>query len=155
MRSSTMPPCSRQEQVYMACPSPSLLTSLVTMRCTASAARGPFTDTSPMWDTSKMPTASRTVLCSSRMPVLYCTGMSDEGRLSQLERLVRLEPPTGDAPSEMPLPSRGVAVQWAARRGGAETVERIYRLDDGSSWRSTLLVEENAFFLEATSAGTG
>src|SRR3954470_4206664 len=45
------------------------------MRCRNASAPGPSVWISPMWLTSKIPTRSRTALCSSRMPA-YCTGIS-------------------------------------------------------------------------------
>ena len=70
-----MPPVGRQAHEYMALPSASLPTSLVTSFCTASAARGPRNQTSPMCETSKMPGGLRTALCSSRIPE-YWTGIA-------------------------------------------------------------------------------
>src|SRR5512140_3355620 len=75
MMSSITPPFSLQSALYCACPSLHLERSLVTTPCAASSARGPSSVTSPMCETSKMPTSERTAACSSRTP-LYCTGMS-------------------------------------------------------------------------------
>src|SRR5260370_743767 len=75
MMSSITPPLSLQSALYCAWPWLHLERSLVTSRCAASSARGPSTVTSPMCETSKMPTRSRTAACSSSTP-LYCTGIS-------------------------------------------------------------------------------
>ena len=53
----------------------SLAALLVVTKSASLAASGPRISISPMWLTSKRPTALRTALCSSMMPE-YCTGMS-------------------------------------------------------------------------------
>ena len=65
------------------------------MEFSHAAAFGPDTVNWPMWEMSKMPQASRTALCSSRMPV-YCTGMFQPEKGTIL------------APSSMCLAARGV-----------------------------------------------
>ena len=67
--SSTIPPRPLGMQVYCTLPSKSFETSLVVMRCSKSSARGPLTQISPMWLTSKTPAPLRTAMCSSLMPV--------------------------------------------------------------------------------------
>ena len=70
-----MPPSGWQRSEYCTCPTSSALASLVVRRCSAASAPVPSTSNSPMWLTSKSPTATRTARCSSMMPV-YCTGIS-------------------------------------------------------------------------------
>src|SRR5919108_1735441 len=70
-----MPPSGRQSSEYCTWPTSSAATSLVVSRCSVASAPGPSISNSPMWLTSKQPTAARTVRCSSMMP-RYCTGIS-------------------------------------------------------------------------------
>ncbi len=70
-----MPPASVQRREYCTWPTSSAATSFVVSRWSAGRAAGPRNSNSPMWLTSKQPTALRTVRCSSTMPV-YWTGMS-------------------------------------------------------------------------------
>ena len=68
MRSSTTPPDSAQHIVYCALPGPILRRSLERQALTKSTAPGPVTDALPRWLTSKIPTRSRTAVCSATTP---------------------------------------------------------------------------------------
>src|SRR3954452_22731338 len=64
-----MPPVSAsQHRVYCAWPCVIRPRSLVSVALTSPAAPGPVTDAFPRWLTSKMPTASRTAVCSLTTP---------------------------------------------------------------------------------------
>src|SRR3954470_24532867 len=64
-----MPPVSAsQHRVYCARPGPILPRSLLSVALTKAAAPGPRTVPLPRWLTSKMPTASRTAVCSLTTP---------------------------------------------------------------------------------------
>src|SRR6478735_1853591 len=76
MRSSTTPPvASSQHSVYCAWPGPMRRRSLVRVLLTKSTAPGPATTALPRWLTSKMPTASRTAVCSLTTPEGYSSGI--------------------------------------------------------------------------------
>src|SRR6478752_5247564 len=68
MRSSTTPPASSQQRVYCAEPGSMRRRSLVRHALTKSAAPGPVTEALPRWLTSKIPTRSRTAVCSATTP---------------------------------------------------------------------------------------
>ena len=71
-----MPPvASSQHSVYCALPGPILPRSLLSVALTYAAAPGPVTITLPRWLTSKMPTASRTAVCSLTTPEGYSSGI--------------------------------------------------------------------------------
>ena len=71
-----MPPvASSQQSVYCAWPGAILARSLLSVALTWSAAPVPVTIALPRWLTSKMPTASRTAVCSFTTPVGYSSGM--------------------------------------------------------------------------------
>src|SRR6478735_290988 len=77
MRSSTTPPvASSQHSVYCACPGPTRVRSLVSVRLTKSTAPGPATTALPRWLTSKTPTPSRTAVCSLTTPAAYSSGIA-------------------------------------------------------------------------------
>ena len=60
---------------YCAWPTARREASFMVMRCTAASELGPRNWISPMWLTSKRPTAVRTAMCSAMRPE-YSTGMS-------------------------------------------------------------------------------
>ena len=71
-----MPPvASSQHSVYCALPGAILPRSLDSVALTYAAAPGPTTIALPRWLTSKMPTASRTVVCSFTTPEGYSSGI--------------------------------------------------------------------------------
>src|SRR5688500_7665542 len=71
-----MPPvASSQQSVYCAWPGWILPRSLVSVSLTYAAAPGPTTIALPRWETSKMPTASRTAVCSLITPEGYSSGI--------------------------------------------------------------------------------
>ena len=71
-----MPPVSSsQHSVYCALPRPILPRSLVRVALTYAAAPSPLTSALPRWLTSKMPTDSRTVVCSLTTPEGYSSGI--------------------------------------------------------------------------------
>ena len=71
-----MPPVSSsQHSVYCACPGPIRPRSLVSVALTYAAAPGPATTALPRWLTSKMPTLSRTAVCSLTTPAAYSSGI--------------------------------------------------------------------------------
>ncbi len=70
-----MPPDSSRQRVYCALPGSILATSLESVALTKSMAPGPDTMALPRWLTSKMPTASRTAVCSFTTPVAYSRGI--------------------------------------------------------------------------------
>src|SRR2546422_1967519 len=75
-QSSTKVPFSVRIAEYWAWPGFSAPTSLQVTRCTKALRSGPETSNSPMWETSKIPTLSRTARCSAPMPPGYVTGIS-------------------------------------------------------------------------------
>ena len=70
-----MPPDSSRQRVYCALPGSIFARSLDSVALTKSAAPGPDTIALPRWLTSKMPTASRTAVCSFTTPVGYSSGI--------------------------------------------------------------------------------
>src|SRR5256714_6358127 len=76
-QSSTNVPRSVRIAEYCAWPGLSAPTSLQVTRCTKALRSGPETSNSPMWETSKIPTLSRTARCSAPMPPGYVTGISN------------------------------------------------------------------------------
>ena len=71
-----MPPvASSQHSVYCALPGAIRPRSLVSVALTYAAAPGPLTSALPRWLTSKMPTASRTAVCSLTTPEGYSSGI--------------------------------------------------------------------------------
>ncbi len=71
-----MPPvASSQHSVYCALPGPILPRSLLSVALTYAAAPGPRTIALPRWLTSKMPTDSRTAVCSLTTPEGYSSGI--------------------------------------------------------------------------------
>src|SRR6476620_6506976 len=71
-----MPPvASSQHNVYCALPGRIRPRSLVRVALMYAAAPGPTTVTLPRWLTSKMPTASRTAVCSLTTPEGYSSGI--------------------------------------------------------------------------------
>ena len=71
-----MPPvAASQHSVYCALPGTILRRSLLSVALTYAAAPGPVTITLPRWLTSKMPTASRTAVCSLTTPEGYSSGI--------------------------------------------------------------------------------
>ena len=131
------PADGRQAQEYIAWPSASLPTSLVTSLCTASTARGPRKMTSPMCETSKMPAASRTALCSSRMPE-YWTGIA--------------QPPKSItfAPRALCRPYRGVCFIFVGVRGGGIEPPWFYPLAPQASASTSSAILATAAFLYET-----
>src|SRR5438477_4808338 len=75
-QSSTNVPLSVRIAEYWAWPGFKAPTSLQVTRCTKALRSGPETSNSPMWETSKIPTLSRTARCSAPMPPGYVTGIS-------------------------------------------------------------------------------
>src|SRR6188472_4755231 len=69
------PPDSVQHNVYCALPGPIRPRSLVSVALTYAAAPGPLTSALPRWLTSKMPTDSRTAVCSLTTPEGYSSGI--------------------------------------------------------------------------------
>ena len=71
-----MPPvASSQHSVYCALPGRILRRSLLSVALTYAAAPGPLTSALPRWLTSKIPTASRTAVCSLTTPEGYSSGI--------------------------------------------------------------------------------
>src|SRR5687768_159811 len=71
-----MPPvASSQQSVYCAWPGWILPRSLESVALTYAAAPGPTTIALPRWETSKIPTASRTAVCSLITPAGYSSGI--------------------------------------------------------------------------------
>src|SRR6478752_7581173 len=71
-----MPPvAASQHSVYCALPGTILWRSLLRVALTYAAAPGPVTITLPRWLTSKMPTDSRTAVCSLTTPEGYSSGI--------------------------------------------------------------------------------
>ena len=62
------PPSSLQHIVYCAWPGRDSARSAVRQSLTKAAAPGPVTDALPRCETSKMPTAVRTAVCSATTP---------------------------------------------------------------------------------------
>src|SRR3954454_309429 len=76
-----MPPVSSsQHSVYCAWPCWIRPRSLVSVALTNSAATGPATMILPRWLTSKMPTDSRTAVCSFTTPVGYSSGIDQPAK---------------------------------------------------------------------------
>src|SRR3954447_23047760 len=81
MRSSTIPPvASSQHSVYCALPGAIRPRSLLSVALTYAAAPGPTTVILPRWLTSKMPTDSRTAVCSLTTPVGYSSGIDQPAK---------------------------------------------------------------------------
>src|SRR5881628_1415766 len=68
MQSSANVPSAVRSAEYCAWPGSRAPTSLQVTRCTKALRSGPVISNSPMCDTSKMPTASRTARCSAAIP---------------------------------------------------------------------------------------
>ncbi|CAB4874207.1 unannotated protein [freshwater metagenome] len=68
IKSSTTPPSGVHSNVYCAQPLAIRLRSLVNIELRKSTASGPITDAFPRWETSNIPTASRTAVCSAKTP---------------------------------------------------------------------------------------
>src|SRR6478735_3816519 len=80
-----MPPVwSSQQSVYCAWPGPIRPRSLVRVLLTKSAAPGPATTALPRWLTSKMPTDSRTAVCSFTTPEGYSNGIDQPPKAANL-----------------------------------------------------------------------
>ena len=84
VQSSTKVPWSVRIPEYCTCPGSSAPTSLQVTRLTKAFRSGPVISNSPMWETSKIPTPVRTALCSARMPLGYCTGISHPAKGTSL-----------------------------------------------------------------------
>ena len=99
-----MPPSGAHSREYWARPTASVRGSEASAQASPSAAAGPSTQSSPMCDRSNRPARSRTLRCSSMMP-LYWTGIS--------------QPPN----SMSRAPAARCVSQSAVRRSGAAAGE--------------------------------
>src|SRR5688500_16448366 len=111
-----MPPvASSQQSVYCAWPGWILPRSLLSVALTYAAAPGPTTIALPRCETSKMPTLSRTAVCSLITPEGYSSGIDQPPNSASL------------APS----------ASWRACRGGLSRGGTFDWASDGASyWES-------------------
>ena len=98
-----MPPvASSQQSVYCAWPGWILPRSLVSVALTYAAAPGPTTIALPRWETSKMPTASRTAVCSLITPEGYSSGIDQPPNSASLAPSASWRSCSGDLRSADP-----------------------------------------------------
>ena len=108
-----MPPvASSQHRVYCALPGWILPRSLLSVALTWAAAPGPLTMALPRWLTSKMPTASRTAVCSFTTPEEYSNGMLQPPNSANFAPSATCRSCSGDWSSAM---ARTYPVSTAAR----------------------------------------
>src|SRR4249919_1265943 len=96
-----MPPVSSsQHSVYCALPCWIRPRSLDSVALTNSAATGPTTVTLPRWLTSKMPTASRTAVCSFTTPDEYSSGIDQPPKSANFAPSATCRSCSGDSSGE-------------------------------------------------------
>src|SRR3954453_4448479 len=138
MRSSTTPPLSSQHIVYCALPVVIRPRSLVRQAVTKAAAPGPVTDALPRWLTSKMPTRSRTAVCSRNTPPPgYSIGISQPPKSASLAPRATCRECRGECRSpvmagNVPKPGPGPRGSRPSSAGHSIAVVTSLRISDKS-----------------------
>src|SRR4051794_34657663 len=78
--------------------------SLLSVELTKSAAPGPATVILPRWLTSKMPTASRTAVCSLTMPEGYSSGIDQPPKSANFAPSATCRSCSGEVSGALPVP---------------------------------------------------